>query len=145
MQDSGVLTENDEEKVETILNHLTNVFTHEPIGPIPDPSEQSYQSMLRDINITEIRKQLKRLLASKSPGADAINPSFVEEITYEFTKPLKIISHKSLSEAKTTCRLESSACLSYILKTCDKSSANNYRPMSLTSIICKEMELIIRE
>ena len=60
MQDSGVLTENDKEKAETLLNHFTSVFTQEPIGPTPEPPEQTCKSMLQDIYITEeqIRKKL---------------------------------------------------------------------------------------
>ena len=58
MPDKDKLTENDSEKADTLLEHFTSVFTHEPIGPIPKPLQQECQSVLMDIYITE--DQIKR-------------------------------------------------------------------------------------
>ena len=91
MPEQNKLTENDSEKADTLLEHFTSVFTHEPIGPTPKPPQQEYQSVLKDTYITEdqIKKKLSGLLPSKSPGPDDIQPKFIKELADAITKPLK--------------------------------------------------------
>ena len=146
MPDKDKLTENDSEKADTLLEHFTSLFTHEPIGPTPKPPQQEYQSVLKDIYITEdqIKKKLSGLLPSKSPGPDDIHPGFIKELADEIAKPLQTIFNTSLQTHKLPAEWKT-AHVSAIFKKGDKSSANNYRPISLTSILCKVMESIIRE
>lgn len=92
----------------------------------------------------KVLKQLKNLNISKSCGPDNCHPFFLKECAEELHRPLSVIFQKSLSsglvpedwkKANITC----------IFKKGSKSDPGNYRPVSLTSVICKLLERNVRE
>ena len=90
-------------------------------------------------------KKLKKLKTNKSPGIDEMHPKMLRELKEEICKPLTIIFNKSL-ESKELPQIWKQAKISAIYKNKgSKRLACNYRPVSLTSIICKMMEAIIRD
>ena len=97
-----------------------------------------------EINAVKVLKQLKSLNVSKSCGPDNCHPFFLKECAEEIYLPLTDIFHKSLSsgvipddwkKANITC----------IFKKGNKQNPGNYRPVSLTSVICKLLERTVRE
>ena len=143
---SNETTSTDEEKAEVFLNHFSNVFTKEPDGQIPQPKAQLYDSPLQSFHISKemVEKQLLKLQISKSPGPDALHPRLLKEISSSISEPLSIIFNNSLN-SMTVPEIWKSANVSAIFKKGDKKMANNYRPISLTSVLCKTMESIIRD
>ena len=77
------------------------------------------------------------------PGPDGLHPRVLKELSNEISKPLAIIMQISLDE-HTVPQNWKYAHVSPILKKGSKSSMTNYRPISLTSVICKQMEAIIK-
>lgn len=73
-----------------------------------------------------------------------MHPRLLKELHNELAKPLEIIFNKSLQE-RSVPSIWKKAKISAIYKKGDKSSAGNYRPVSLTSIISKVMERILRD
>jgi len=101
---------------------------------------------MRELIITPamVEKKLKGLNVNKSPGPDEKHPKVLKELATELSQPLSIIYNKSIQESKLTKDWKL-ALISVLFKKGDKSLASNYRPVSLTSILCKVLESILRE
>ena len=79
---------------------------------------------------------------SESPGPDSIHPLVLKTTTAEISPMLTHIFKQSL-ETGTVPSQWKHAYVSPIFKKGQKSDPKNYRPISLTSVICKSMEHII--
>nr|VZI40975.1 unnamed protein product [Spirometra erinaceieuropaei] len=77
-------------------------------------------------------------------GPDAIPTKLLKELASEMSKPLALIFQTSFV---TGCLPSDwkSATITPLFKGGSRASANNYRPVSLTSICCKIMEKIIKK
>nr|VZI48851.1 unnamed protein product [Spirometra erinaceieuropaei] len=90
-----------------------------------------------------VRKELMTLNESKSPGPDDIPPKLLKELAVELAKPLSMLFQASFEAGGLPADWKS-ARITPLHKGGSKASANNYRPISLTSICCKLMEKIIK-
>ena len=91
----------------------------------------------------QVCSKLKGLKASKSPGPDGIHPAILHECSEILSVPLSIIFQKCLDSnfVPTDWRV---ANVTPIFKKGDRSLPCNYRPVSLTSVVCKVMESLIK-
>jgi len=97
-----------------------------------------------EINEAEILKKLENLKVNKSPGPDQLYPRVLKEVRNEIVKPLQVLFSKSL-ETGLLPRDWLSADVTAIYKKGCKNEASNYRPVSLTCIVCKLLESLVRE
>ncbi|BHF64082.1 hypothetical protein SprV_0200708100 [Sparganum proliferum] len=88
--------------------------------------------------------ELLRLKESKSPGPDEIPAKILKELAGELSKPLSMLFHTSFETGYLPPDWKS-AWITPLYKGGSRVSANNYRPVSLTSICCKIMEKIIKQ
>ena len=139
----------DEEKAEALNKFFASVMVTEPEGPIPEllanhalPDCPS----LSDVTITpdKITKKINKLPSNKSPGPDHITARILKEVAIQVAIPLAKIFNLSLQTGSLPDIWRLSH-ISAIHKKGSKSVCDNYRPISLTSIICKIMESIIRD
>ena len=91
-----------------------------------------------------IKAKLQNLSVCKSVGPDGIHPRFLKELATHLCKPLGILFNKSLNESKLPNEWKQ-AKVSVIFKKGSRKQAGNYRPVSLTSIVCKIMESCVRD
>ena len=96
------------------------------------------------INTTIIRKEIENLDPSKAFGPDEIHPKMLKELIDHVAVPLSIIINKSLKNGTLPDDWKN-AQVSPIFKKGARNVAANYRPVSLTSIVCKLAEKIIRK
>ena len=96
-----------------------------------------------DISITDVYKQPNDLDISKSSGPDGVHSRVLKELSWELAKPLHYIFEASIKSSKIHTDWKD-ANITAIHKKVIK-MAENYRPISLTSVICKIMESIIRD
>ena len=90
-----------------------------------------------------IKNEISRLRRFSAPGPDNVTNTTLIELCDEIAKPLDMLFTKSLNETKIPAdwRLSNVSPI-YKLKG-SKSEPGNYRPVSLTSNVCKLMEKII--
>ena len=94
------------------------------------------------ISVEGILKLLKNLKPGKAAGPDKLKPRLLQELCNEIAPVLQIIFERSLQTGKIPSDWRK-ALVAPIFKKGDKSSAANYRPISLTCILCKVLEHII--
>ena len=142
---NGMLTDADDEKAEVLSKFFASVFTDEPPGnwEISPPLTASIVDNL-ELTMNDIREKLNRLDTSKSPGPDGIHPRVLFELREFILKPLLIIFQTSWETNKLPEDWKL-ANISVIFKKGKKSMADNYRPISLTSICCKLFEKLVRK
>ena len=137
----------DKGKAETYLEYFTSVFTQEPDSDeMPFFEEREYNTTLDDIELNSdiVKDKLEKLKKNKSPGPDNMHPRVLNAIAGSISHPLAIIYRTSI-DTKTLPKEWKHANVSAIYKKQNKSLPSNYRPVSLTSIICKVLESIIRD
>ena len=107
-------------------------------------SSEDYFPVMDDINITEngIRKLLKDLDPRKSPGPDNIGPRVLNELADDIAPILLLIYRRSRASGEVPADWRT-ANVAPALKKGQKYLAENYRPISLTSVCCKMMEHIL--
>ena len=137
--------DSEQEKVDVLNQFFTSVFTREDLSSIPQLEERQFASPLTDINITEelVLNALKSLNASKSPGPDSIHPRILKESAEVIALPLSLIFRSSLSSGMIPEKWKW-AHITPVFKKGSKHDKENYRPISLTSVICRLLERIIK-
>ena len=91
-----------------------------------------------------VENKLKNLDASKAQGPDGIPPRVLKELCKELALPISVIYNKSL-ETGILPEEWKTAEVTAIFKKGSKSDPGNYRPVSLTCVLCKVLESIIRD
>ncbi len=145
-KEDGTLTANDHEKAEVLNQFFTSVFTKEDLSNIPDVEKHHVVKDLDGMHITEeeVQKRLSKLKTSKSPGPDGLHPLILKETADIIAYPLMSLFQSSLDEGVLP-RDWRIAHVSPIYKKGSKIEAGNYRPASLTSILCKVLEGCVRD
>ena len=92
-----------------------------------------------DINLNGIIKLLSNLQPDKAAGPDEKKPTVLMELRMEIAPVIKMIFEKSLATGKLPSDW-TKANVTPIFKKDEKSDPSNYRPISLTCILCKVME-----
>ena len=101
--------------------------------------EIQQQMSLLIVNEDALTMLHKKIKVDKSPGPDGMHPKSLLQIVPSIASPLTRIFQKSLNERILPSNCKRSK-VSAIYKKGKKSHVGNYRPVSLTSIICTVME-----
>ena len=94
------------------------------------------------INVSGIHKLLSDLNPFKATGPDAISAHFLKETANELAPMLTCLFNQSLTTGEITQDWKKAYVIP-IHKKGSESDPKNYRPVSLTSIVCKTMEHIL--
>ena len=134
------------EKAEALNNYFSSVFTSEDIDNIPETEYIFNSACLTtiDINPDLVKAKLLSLNGNKSSGPDSVHPFFLKKMSNVLSEPLSILYLKSL-QMESCPRQWLEAIITAIHKKGPRYIPGNYRPISLTSMISKIMEKIVRD
>ena len=141
----GTMTVENEEKAELLNDFFASVFTNEDLNNVPDIDDKTVTAYLETLEITydDVYKELGQLDKNKSPGPDNVHPNVLKECKESIALPLALIFQKSIANGSIPHKWKY-ANITPIYKKGDKTCTQNYRPISLTSIVCKILERLIR-
>ena len=124
-----------------------SVFTDEDTANQPEP-EQTFHGqdplVTVEIKPSDVEKKLKKLKPSSAPGPDKLWPRVLQSLADAISYPLALIYTRCLSEGTVPPEWKK-ANITPIFKKGSKGSAGNYRPVSLTCILCKVMESLLKD
>ena len=122
-------------------------FFKEDLSNIPTFHDRIKQkeSFLTDIEFSkeDVKIMLSFLDISKSFGPDKFYPRILKELSNELSEPLFLLFSKSLIDGVLP-KIWKDAHVTPVYKKGEKCSPGNYRPISLTSVIYKTLEKLIR-
>jgi len=143
---SGDLYSDPVDKANLLNKHFKTVFTpHYQDVTLPSFNSRTDATLsLSDIILTKVGivNLIKKLNPHKSPGPDKISPKLLQLIPEEISDYLILIFNKCI-QLQDIPKPWKSANITPVFKKGNKSDPTNYRPISLTSILCKMFEHII--
>ena len=140
----GKLTETEEETAAALGTYYESVFTKDDLqSPAPEFPSLT-QERLTDIVVTDesVEEVLMGLNPSKAAGPDEVESQLLKECAEEMAPILGNIFRKSM-DAGEVPRTWKEAHIIPIYKKGNKAVMANFRPVALTSAICKVFERII--
>ena len=147
--DEGIPVTDDKETAEMLNNFFTSVFTDESLQDVPIPENVfnlPAEDSLHELQVTPetIHEKLINLKPNKAPGDDRIYPRVLMELADNISLPLATIYNSSLKTSYVPMDWRR-ANVAALHKKGSRSSSSNYRPVSLTSHVCKVLESILRD
>ena len=138
----------DLEKASILNNYFCSVFTKDNYV-LPDFSVSKVENnnlCLNNIYFSDyiVAQKIGKIKNSCSPGYDGFTATPLKKMKNFIAKPLSMLFSISMASGVLPS-IWKKAIIIPIFKKGDKSNSANYRPISLTSIICKIMESIIKD
>jgi hypothetical protein len=145
----GSLEADDAECAELLNKQFSGVFTREDEEHIPDPVNLFHgrnEERLEEVQIAEqdVAMMLSKLKPDKAQGPDEIHPRILRECSREIAPALFRIFKKSLDSSEIPQDWRQANVVP-LHKGGTKAATGNYRPVSLTSVVCKVLERIIKD
>ena len=131
-----------QQKAEMLNAQFSSVFTEEDTENLPQLNKRF--PSLSTLNVTEIgvEKLLLNLNAIKAAGPDKLSRKLLKATAHEIAPVLQVIFQRPIDE-DTLPKSWKEATISPVYKKECRSNPANYRPVSLTCILCKILEHII--
>ena len=92
-----------------------------------------------------VQQKLEELNCNKSQGSDEIHPRLLKELSSVIAEPLAKLFQKSLVQGVVSNDWREANITALFKKGGSNSASQNYRPVSSTSVICKQMASIIED
>ena len=141
----GTKTKSDKEKAELLNDFFSSVFTNEDTNNVPTIEMKDLRVPYTEIEVNEdiVKKKLSKIKTNKSPGMDGMHPRVLRELHEELAKPISMLINQTLQTGSLPQDWRDDL-VTPIYKKEKKTQPCNYRPVSLTSLICKTAEILIR-
>lgn len=142
LRKNGSLVYDSLERANVLVAQFKSVFTRDD-NP-PDRSRQPSYQHIKDICVTTpgVEKLLKNLKVSKAPGPDGIPNRVLQECAKELAPGIRAIFDSSITTGVLP-KDWTNANVAPAFKKGNKHLPENYRPISLTSVVCKTLEHIV--
>ena len=134
---------------EELNMHFSSVFTREDTSSLPVPETKfkgSEGERLGQLVVTPevVASTINNMKDNMLPGVDAISPNILKETVEQISTPLTHVFIMSLQEGIVPLERKEANSVPLFKKGSRNNSVNS-RPVSLTSVICKLLETIIRD
>ena len=134
----------DLDKAETLNNFFSSVYTREDLSNVPELRECLYSNgvSLSEVRVTPqaVKDKLKKLDINKAQGPDMIPPKVLKELCEDLCS----LFNKSLETGNLPSEWNT-AVVTALFKKGSKSDPGNYQPVSLTCVLCKVLENLVRD
>ena len=139
--DQGSLKFEVKENANILLDQFCSVFTQEK-GSVPMLDKRTDKS-IKDLIISEdsVKKEILALKTNKSNGPDEINPLMLIKLVDYVTKPITMLMNSTIQHGT----LPDDWKRAVVSPKKVQNLAENYRPISITSIICKLTEKFLKK
>ena len=139
----GITHSDSQTKANFVNDRFTSVFTPEPEASLPDLGD-SHNPALPTITVTEpgVAKLLCRINVHEATGPDKIPAHLLKEISIQLSSAYTLLFQTSVTQGEIPVDWRHGF-VTPLFKKGDRSKAENYRPISLTSITSKLLEHII--
>ena len=143
IKSDGTKTSNHAESAEVLAQFFSSVYVKENVINVPDfPSRSHNQINSLIIAEEDLLQKLSQLNISKAMGPDKIHAWILKEGRYGLCKPLSMLYNLSLKCSKLPTDWKQAIVTPIFKKGC-RHDPNNYRPVSLTSQVCKVLEFFV--
>ncbi len=141
------IASSDQQKAKALSDFYKQVFTQEDTSNMPHFEPRRCDSVLEDVEFTvdDVKELLQDLNVNKSQGPDLLHPRLLFEARNEIAKPLFLIFRMSLNTGVLPTEWKEANITPIFKNKGSKHETTNYRPVSLTSVVCKIMEKLIRK
>ena len=129
--------------------HFSSVFTREDTSSLPVPVTKfngTEEKKLGQLVVTPevVASKINNMKENKSTGVDGIAPKILKKTVEKMCTPLAHVFNMSLQEGIITLEWKEANIIPLFQKV-SRNKSVNYRPVCLTSVICKVLETIIRD
>ena len=146
----GSRTSRPAESAEALAEAFSSVFVREPedLPSVERPEFKSEADFLGDVDISfdRVQHELKSLDCFKSYGPDGVHPKLLKSLADDSSFVNAVVKlYRKCTDTGKLPQVWKSANLSALFKSGSKTDPLNYRPVSLTCILCKVYEKILRD
>ena len=133
------------EQADLLNRFYASVFTKSD-KPLPEPRQRGNRTTLNEITVTEerVKAVIEGLREDAAAGPDEIPSIVIKRLQEELTRPLNILFQKSIHEKRIPEDWRHSNVTLLYKKKGSKSDPSNYRPVSLTKVVGKMLERIVK-
>ena len=146
--DSYNYTSETQEIADILNSEFQSSFSSNVVVSLPDFSNLTESECIVEpeisFDINSVKKKLDQLDKHKSNGVDDVHPHVLNSCSDSLALPLSLLFRTSFNLGKLP-RLWKLANVTPIHKKGSRCDQANYRPISLTSIVCRVSESLIRE
>ena len=138
----GITIDNDTGN--TINNYFSSVFTIEQLNNVPQLGQ--YEGNILDtfnFSTEEVQEKLQHLNRYTSTGPDMLHPRILRALEDKLAGPLTHIFNNSVDTGIIPENWKS-ANVTAIHKKGSRQEPGNNKPISLTSVVCKTMERLVK-
>ena len=146
LNEDGETITDDKLMTNTFNDYFSSVFTK------PNNNRVNTNNLIKSnheipvLKVTEkqVLKKIEKMKINKSPGPDNFYPRILKNVKNNIAKHLTTMFNLSLQQG-TMPQDWKDANVTPIFKKGSKKHTNNYRPISLTSVVCKLLESLIKD
>ena len=129
---------------ENLNEYFSSVFTREDISILPILETKFQGREFNYLGQLMVAMKIRDMKDNKSPGVDGIPPKLLLEIVEQISIPLATVFNLSLEEGIVPLEWKEANIIPLFQKG-SRNKSENYRPVSLTSVICKLLERLIKD
>ena len=141
------LTRDPKQTATLLAEFFSSTFVNEPFVPLEEDCYKLSNEIIGDLNITSdmVKMELGKLDKSKSMGPDNIPPKVLSALSKDdgFVRAVTEFFNKCFDSGSIP-QIWKTAKVIALHKKGSKSNCANYRPISLTCILCKVYEKLVR-
>ena len=141
------LTRDPKQTATLLAEFFSSTFVNEPFVPLEEDCYKFSNEIIGDLDITPdmVKKELAKLDKSKSMGPDNIPPKVLAALSENdgFVKSVTELFNKCFNSCSIP-QIWKTAKVIALHKKGSKTDSSNYRPISLTCILCKVYEKLVR-